>query len=177
MSHPVSYWLSLMLIGGIAGALGQVIRMMVGLKKVREEALAKNLPANALIQTSQIFFSLAVGFTAGALAAITVTESAEAVTIQELFGFAGAGYAGADFIEGLMHRVVPQAAADVNGSAAGAVTDAAAASAANAAAANAAAAVAAAGAVNAATAATANAANSAGNQPAQAALPVDDHVG
>ena len=111
MAHPASYWVALILIGGLAGGIGQVARMIVGLKKMNEDAAAKNIPPSDLIEPSRMFMSLIIGFTAGALAAVTLADESGNVTAQQFFGFAGAGYSGTDFIEGLMSRLIPQAGA------------------------------------------------------------------
>jgi hypothetical protein len=102
----VERWIGLILLGGLAGALGQVGRVIVGLKKVSEEAAAAGKATNELIEPARLFISIAIGFTAGALAAVlTKGVDGQDITPQQILGFAGAGYTGADFVEGAMRSV------------------------------------------------------------------------
>lgn len=96
-------WIELLLLGGLAGMLGQMARITVGLKKTQEEAAAQGASFKDVFQTSRLFVSLAIGFTAGALAAIVV-QPATPISTDMIIAFAGAGYSGADFIEGLMSK-------------------------------------------------------------------------
>jgi hypothetical protein len=102
----VERWIGLILLGGLAGALGQVGRVIVGLKKVSEEAAAAGRATNELVEPARLFISIALGFTAGALAAVLAQGvDSQEITPQQILGFAGAGYTGADFVEGAMRSV------------------------------------------------------------------------
>jgi len=102
----VERWILLIALGGLAGALGQVGRIIVGLKKVADEAQASGKSCSDLIEPSRLFVSLVIGFTAGALSALLAKDVTDPnVTLQQILAFAGAGYAGADFIEGAMSSV------------------------------------------------------------------------
>ena len=107
----VERWLMLIALGGLAGMLGQVGRIIVGLKKLSSEAEASGKSCSDLIEPSRLVVSLVIGFTAGAFAAILAKDVNDPdVTLQQILAFAGAGYAGADFIEGAMSGVSPSTA-------------------------------------------------------------------
>lgn len=108
---PVIDWILLLLLGGIAGALGQGARVIVGLKKVNDQAAARNGTPRELIQVSRLLLSLLIGFVAGALAAVAMNmKDSATISSAQILGLLAAGYTGADFIEGLMNRSVPAAA-------------------------------------------------------------------
>lgn len=96
-------WIVLIALGGLAGMIGQMARIVVGLKKAQEEAAAQGAALKDVFETSRLSVSLAIGFTAGALAAITVRPS-DPIAPDVVVAFAAAGYSGADFIEGLMSK-------------------------------------------------------------------------
>jgi hypothetical protein len=102
--HTVTEWLLLLLLGGLAGAIGQLARVIVGLKKVNDVAEAKDVSSAELIEPARLFTSIAIGFTAGALASMAIADEALRLTTQQVLGLAAAGYAGADFIEGFMKK-------------------------------------------------------------------------
>jgi hypothetical protein len=106
-SFSAYQWLQLLALGGFAGALGQGIRAIVGLKKLHDAASGANVKVADLVSGSQLLVSLAIGFIAGALAAASTISNLAAVTGQQIVALAAAGYAGADFIEGFMRRATP----------------------------------------------------------------------
>lgn len=95
-------WLELVTLGGVAGALGQGVRMAVGLKKLNDQAATSTQPEP--FQASRLATSLFVGFTAGAVAAISTVANVDNVSLQQFVALAGAGYSGADVVEGLVSR-------------------------------------------------------------------------
>ncbi|HEY1612242.1 MAG TPA: hypothetical protein VGF97_00945 [Rhizomicrobium sp.] len=108
-------WLLLVLLGGLLGGAGQSARVIVGLKKLNDEATAKNTSLTQLIDPSRLIVSLLIGFVAGVLAAVSMV-GAGSIPVQSgqptlgaatLLAFAAAGYAGTDFIEGIMSRFLP----------------------------------------------------------------------
>jgi hypothetical protein len=104
-SMSAAQWLLVILLGGVAGSVGQGLRMVVGLKKHSEE-VASDGPAS--FDGARLLMSLFIAFTAGAVAAITTISDAVNVTPQQFVALAGAGYAGTDFIEGFVsHGSVP----------------------------------------------------------------------
>jgi hypothetical protein len=101
-------WIQLIVLGGIVGAAGQGTRVIVGLKKAGEEAAAAGKELHDEIVPSRLVVSLAIGFIAGALAAVLASIDLDHITLQQILALAAAGYAGADFIEGAMSKFVPK---------------------------------------------------------------------
>ncbi len=99
-------WIQLIVLGGIVGAAGQGARAIVGLKKAGDEAAASGKEWHEEIIVSRLVISLAIGFIAGALAAVLAGINLDRVTLQQVLALAAAGYAGADFIEGAMSKFV-----------------------------------------------------------------------
>ncbi len=105
--------LLLLAIGAIAGAFGQGLRAIVGIKKASDEAAArgKSLSEGGL-DVGRLIFSLFVGAIAGGIGIFTITgfkpEAAEAITPEVFFGVIGIGYAGTDFIEGFFRTQLPK---------------------------------------------------------------------
>jgi hypothetical protein len=97
-------WLQVLGLGAVAGALGQSARMLVGLKKLADEAAQRGTTVGAELAPSRLLVSILLGAVAGALAAITVGLDVQAVSVQQVVALAGAGYSGADFVEGFMMR-------------------------------------------------------------------------
>jgi hypothetical protein len=56
--------------GGVLGAVGQGIRVIVGLKKVYDEALQKGIAFSDSFNGASLLFSLLIGFIAGVLGII-----------------------------------------------------------------------------------------------------------
>ena len=110
-------WLQLILLGGIMGAMGQGARVVIGLKKLNDEVGAQASAALATgdtppktsdsIDVSRLLVSLLIGFIAGALAALTLNLPVSGADTKPLFAFMAAGYAGTDFIEGIMSGYMP----------------------------------------------------------------------
>lgn len=97
-------WIQVIFLGGLSGALGQAARTIVGIKKVNDLAAAESTDPKDLIVASRLFISLTIGFVAGALAALAMDLSINAIEVAQILGFAAAGYAGADFIEGFISK-------------------------------------------------------------------------
>lgn len=104
--------LQLIAIGAIAGAFGQGLRVIVGVKKASDEASSegKSLREEGL-DTSRMMLSLFIGATAGGIGIFTITgfsdEVINNITLQIFFGVVGIGYAGTDFIEGFIRTQLP----------------------------------------------------------------------
>ncbi len=95
-------------LGIILGAVGQGARAIIGVKKAADEAAAKcQTKVDEWFDVKRLMFSLIVGGIAGCLAAIVLIESP--VNKELLLGLVAAGYAGTDFIEGLMSKYTPPA--------------------------------------------------------------------
>ena len=102
-----------LLLYGLLGLIGQGIRVIVGLKKLREEAAAKATDNqnpkeiyNSEFDVKQLWVSLFIGFVAGCLASLT-QEDDKVSTKDIQLGIITAGYAGTDFIEGVLKNVLP----------------------------------------------------------------------
>lgn len=106
----VTEWLQLVLLAGLSGAVGQCARIIIGIKKVNDQASATNQSIGSLIDLSRMVVSLLIGFVAGVLAVLAMEPNAQFfqnIDAKLILAFAAAGYAGADFIEGLMSRYEP----------------------------------------------------------------------
>jgi len=100
-------WFQLLTLGGLAGAMGQAIRVIVGMKKLSDQASDANTTLAAMIVPTQLVVSLLIGFIAGALASSQLISDLAHISSQQIFTLSAAGYAGADFIEGFMTRMTP----------------------------------------------------------------------
>lgn len=101
----MSNWLELLLLGAVAGAVGQLVRAIAGFAKASRETAA-NPETQKPFSASVLVVSMLVGATAGALAAVAMQGDLlqPAITKQTILGLMAAGYAGADFIEGFAGR-------------------------------------------------------------------------
>lgn len=101
VAGSVSDWLQVLLLGAVAGVVGQLVRAVAGFAKLTRERNAGQ--SNEPFLTSTLSVSLLIGATAGALAALALFSNGSGsspVTGQSILGLMAAGYAGADFIEG-----------------------------------------------------------------------------
>ena len=80
---------------------------MVGLKKEIVAARAEGKKVGEWFDGKEMLISFVLGAVAGVLAAIWQYDANVQITRSLLLGFAGAGYAGADFISGLMDKWLP----------------------------------------------------------------------
>ncbi|HVP07573.1 MAG TPA: hypothetical protein VMS71_06990 [Candidatus Acidoferrum sp.] len=110
-----SQWMQTILFGGILGMLGQGIRVIVGLKKVNDQASQARRAFGELFETSSLLVSLLIGFVAGSLAVIGISSGDTGVKPdkQMVLTLLGAGYAGADFVEGFVKKYMPSEAGKV----------------------------------------------------------------
>ena len=112
----IERWIILIILGGLLGMVGQGIRLAAGMKKLNDEAAAKEVEFRSLLHPSRIVITLVIGFVAGALGAIALVSgdvapgasnsvkdsgTLQPVTIITLIGI---GYAGTDFIEAFMSK-------------------------------------------------------------------------
>ncbi|GAB3902940.1 hypothetical protein GCM10028803_30490 [Larkinella knui] len=100
-----------LLLSGLLGLIGQGIRVIVGLKKLREEAAAENAPNpkaafDDKFDVRQLWLSLFIGFIAGCLANLGRPKGEFTPEVQ--LAIIAAGYAGADFIEGAFNKLLPK---------------------------------------------------------------------
>jgi hypothetical protein len=100
--------LVLILLGGLLGAFGQGLRVVVGLKKVYDQAHSDKVDFASMFDASKLVVSLFIGFLAGAIA-ILFMDRPVAMDTKLYTMLLGAGYAGADFIEGFVQKSMPGA--------------------------------------------------------------------
>ena len=95
-------------LGVILGAVGQGARAVIGIKKAADEAAADGKTrVDEWFDVKRFLFSLIIGAIAGCLAAILLLEAP--VNQELMLGLVAAGYAGTDFIEGLISKYTPAA--------------------------------------------------------------------
>jgi hypothetical protein len=100
-----------LLLGALLGGVGQMIRALVGMKKLYEQAQASNQSIGHVFEPVRFFISLAIGATAGLLADLAFVESGAADLPREApLLLVGAGYAGTDFLEGFLRHASEGAA-------------------------------------------------------------------
>jgi hypothetical protein len=110
MGPPFSVieWLQLLAFGGLAGALGQGARTVIGFKKLNDATSGGgDKTVGDLIEPQRLIVPLVIGFIAGALAAATTVQDLGKISLQQVLALAAAGYAGADFLEGIISRIKP----------------------------------------------------------------------
>ena len=105
-------WITGLLLGGLLGMLGQGIRIIVGLKKLNDQASVQGIAFGSMFQASRLGLSMLIGFIAGGLAVIGFAESPGITTPSRelIVTLLGAGYAGTDFIEGFIQKYLPRRA-------------------------------------------------------------------
>ena len=93
-------WLVSLTLGMVAGAIGQLVRAIVGLSKKDDTGVVREFVASRLI------LSIVIGATAGALATVTGMVEVNTLRIsgETILGLMAAGYAGTDVIEGFAGR-------------------------------------------------------------------------
>ncbi len=98
---------------GLLGMVGQGVRVVAGMKKLSDDAAKKELKTSDVFEPSRFFISLAIGFIAGVIAALSMDLNSlvkfSTDNIQMLLGIAAAGYAGADFVEAFTSRITGNA--------------------------------------------------------------------
>jgi len=92
-------------LGVILGAVGQGARAVIGIKKAADEAAANEKKIDEWFDWKRFLFSIVIGAIAGCLAAILLLDAP--VNQELMLGLVAAGYAGTDFIEGLISKYTP----------------------------------------------------------------------
>ena len=109
MSTQVWNVLGTVLLAAFLGMIGQLIRVVAGLKKESDRSSAAGQTLSSRFNTQQLIssllISLAIGAIAGVLSWIQVTDIHDTKGIMALIS---AGYSGTDFIEAFMKRSLPQ---------------------------------------------------------------------
>lgn len=93
-----------LLLGGILGAVGQSIRVVVGLKKQHDEAVRTEKEFKELFDNSRLWTSLLIAFIVGAVAGILgiINFMGQEISKEFILTMIGIGYSGTDFIEGFI---------------------------------------------------------------------------
>jgi len=116
-------WISVLVFGGLVGAIGQGIRAAAGLKKLNDVASITDNSLKNLFETTSLVISLIIGFIAGALGALSLQTagslSTAEVSGQTVITLLGIGYAGTDFIEAFMKKHGPEIGNAATGAKAG----------------------------------------------------------
>jgi hypothetical protein len=101
--------LTLLLLGGLLGIVGQGIRIVVGLKKSNDEAIKSNKSFKECFDTQKLVVSIIIGFIVGAVAGMlgAINMVDQKITKESLLSLIGIGYAGTDFIEGFINKYLP----------------------------------------------------------------------
>jgi hypothetical protein len=93
-------FLHLLGLGGLCGFFGQVIRALVGLKKAKHYA-----PKNTTLEINigQLVITCTLGFVMGAIGLVAMHQDAdEPISKNMIITMIAIGYAGTDFLEGLL---------------------------------------------------------------------------
>ena len=95
-----------LLIGVLLGSIGQIARAAIGIKKENDKADATT-KIGQLIDGRQLAISLLYGAAAGGIAAVLMDGAKLAAILTDksvALTMIGAGYAGADFLEGIITK-------------------------------------------------------------------------
>jgi|GEM_PF-563599 len=110
--------LSVIILGALLGIVGQLIRVVVGLKKLKDISVSKahyedQFDLKKLVMS--IIYAGVIGLVAGALMAVDNLDKIwDKSTIMAVIA---AGYAGVDFIEGFLTKNLPDQGSHVNAAA------------------------------------------------------------
>ncbi len=104
------------ILGGVLGTAGQGLRAIVELRGAGNAAGANPAPGGYMAMTNRLVFGLLVGFVVGVITALglglntlaTLDPSQLAQATSPLVVLLLAGYAGADAVDGLIAKFVPQ---------------------------------------------------------------------
>lgn len=103
-----------LLTGGLLGLVGQMLRFLVGYKKLYDAAAKEGVSASDMFQTSRFVVSLIIGFVAGIIGVVSLSEFTESIFTdsakvkETILTLIGIGYAGTDFIEGFIKKYIPE---------------------------------------------------------------------
>jgi len=100
-----------LLLGGLLGMIGQSIRIIIGLKKTYETSQQEHVSVKSLLDTRQLVISLLIGFVAGCLITLLRFDFGRPAPFiwsrDRIIEVIAVGYAGTDFIEGIMKKYLP----------------------------------------------------------------------
>lgn len=97
------------LLGAVLGAVGQSIRVIVGLKKKFDEASLEGKPVKDWFELRHLLVSLLIAFVIGSIAGVlgVLDLFGKEITKETLVALIAIGYSGTDFIEGFMKTKIP----------------------------------------------------------------------
>ncbi len=108
MTVDVYEVLGRIVLGAFLGAVGQGIRIVVGIKKQMEVATRTTQQLGDVFDAKKLILSFIIAFTVGGIAGVlsVVASIDEKITRESLMTLIAVGYAGTDFIEGFMKTKV-----------------------------------------------------------------------
>lgn len=108
MNDAVWKVLGNVLLAAFLGAVGQLIRVVAGLKKESDQADAANQTLAQRFSWQQLLVSLALSIAVGAIAGVVAgLQNTSVYDTKTLLTFVGAGYSGTDFIEAFAKKALP----------------------------------------------------------------------
>jgi len=94
-----------LLLAALLGVVGQLVRVVVGLKKESDQATATSQSLKQRFDARELGTSLAIAVVVGAVAGIlSAIATADITAPKAMLALMGAGYSGTDFIEGFMRK-------------------------------------------------------------------------
>ena len=102
--------LAYIVLGGVLGAVGQGMRVIVGIKKEIDDAKQRDddKTVKDWFDARELWVSLLLGAIAGVIAAAAAFKPDLTFDKDFLLGVVAAGYAGADFLGGIMSKWQPK---------------------------------------------------------------------
>ncbi len=98
--------LGYLLLGSFLGAVGQGIRIIVGIKKCSDEATQSGKTMADILEGKRMLVSLGLALVVGAIAGVlgVLDIIGKEISKDSVTTLISIGYAGTDFIEGFMRR-------------------------------------------------------------------------
>jgi hypothetical protein len=108
MNDEVWRVLGNVILAAFLGVVGQLVRVVAGLKKESDQASAVGQTLSARFSGQELFTSLGIAIAVGAIAGVLAAiQGADLHNKATMLGFLGAGYSGTDFIEAFMKKSLP----------------------------------------------------------------------
>jgi hypothetical protein len=108
MSNQIWNVLGTFLLSSFLGIVGQLIRVVAGLKKENDQASDAGETLASRFSTQQLVTSLLISLTIGGIAGVLAWIQVGGIhDTNGILALIGAGYAGTDFIEAFMKRSLP----------------------------------------------------------------------
>lgn len=108
MNDAVWMVLGNVLLAAFLGVVGQLIRVVAGLKKQSDQADEANQTLAQRFSWQRLLVSLGLSVAVGAIAGVLAgLQNASAYDVKTLLTFVGAGYSGTDFIEAFAKKALP----------------------------------------------------------------------